>query len=334
MKKVIVVVFVVFAVLALFVGQASAASPAKFSEQHVTGLSEGNHELDCLVIRPWSDKSGPGNREYPVIAWANGWSPAAELPDATPTIEGYKPGLIEWALDGPYIVIAANAWSARESDMLLCLQWLVDQNTTDGSEYEGVVNTAKKGLAGHSQGGGAVIKAGDGGAKGFDFNFDITATIPMNPFGPDWVDPGNQDGPMMLLGGTDDTTTPVSGLVWSFEAVWDAIKDKENGPGGLLAVVDGGTHNDQAWGPADEDGNTLTTEAAAGFDFGEYQEVTELWWQIFLNDNVKKVAKLKQLLDRDPWTKFDSANFPVFTEVGTLFTCTEEPANFKLFDGC
>lgn len=338
MKKVIVVVFVAFAVLVLFVGQASAAKPApEFSFQFVEGLSEGNHELDCKVIRPWSDESGPpANRKFPVIAWANGWSPDAELPGSLPTIDGYEPGLIGWAIDGPYIVIAANAWSARESDVLLCLQWLVDQNdpnTAEGSEYLGVVNTEKSGLAGHSQGGGAVIRAGDGGAKGFDFNFDITATIPMNPFGPHWVDPSNQDGPMMLLGGTDDTTTPVSGLVWSFEEVWNAIN--VNDQGGLLAVVDGGTHNDQAWGPADLDtGATLTTEAASEFDFGEYQEVTELWWQIFLNDNVEKVAKLKRLLGRAPWTKFDSANFPVFTEVGTLFTCTEEPANFELFDGC
>ena len=27
------------------------------------------------------------------------------------TTAGYKPGLIEWALDGPYIVVAANQWS-------------------------------------------------------------------------------------------------------------------------------------------------------------------------------------------------------------------------------
>ena len=335
MKKVSLVVSVVFAVLVLFIGQASAAPPG-VSFQFVEGLSKGNHELDCKVIRPWSEKSGPpANRKFPVIAWANGWSPDAELPGSLPTVDGYEPGLIGWALDGPYIVIAANAWSARESDVLLCLQWLVDQNdpnTAEDSEYLGVVNTEKSGLAGHSQGGGAVIRAGDGGAKGFGFNFDITATIPMNPFGPDWVDPGNQDGPMMLLGGTDDTTTPVSGLVWSFEEVWDAIN--VNDQGGLLAVVDGGTHNDQAWGPADPDtGATLTTEAASEFNFGEYQGVTELWWDIFLNDNVGKVAKLKHLLGRVPWTKFDSANFPVFTEVGTLFTCTKG-ANFKLFDGC
>ncbi|MFQ5872803.1 MAG: alpha/beta hydrolase family protein [Dehalococcoidia bacterium] len=313
------VLFGLIAALVLLVGQASAAPPVpEFSFQFVTGPSEGNHELDCKVIRPWSAESGPDNREYPVIAWANGWQPAAELPGSLPTIDGYEPGLIEWALDGPYIVIAANAWSAQESDVLKCLQWLVDQNdpnTAEGSEYLGVVNTEKIGLAGHSQGGGAVIKAGDGGAKGFDFNFDITATIPMNPFGPDWVDPGNQDGPMMLLGGTDDTTTPVSGLVWSFEAVWDAIQ--VNDQGGLLAVKDGGTHNSEAWGTEIVDGEekTLTTEEASKVDFGEYQKVTELWWQFHLNGNARSGRQLKRLLDREPWTKF-----PEFTEVGTLFT--------------
>jgi len=101
------------------------------------------------------------------------------------------------------------------------------------------VNSTKIGLSGHSQGGGAIIKAGDGEPNGYD----ITATIPMNPYGPGWVRPGNQDGPMMLIGGTDDTTTPTS----SFLAVWEAIQS--NGQGGLLAELQGGTNNDDAWAP-------------------------------------------------------------------------------------
>jgi dienelactone hydrolase len=273
------VVFGLFAALVLLVGQATAAPP--YSEQLVEGPSQGNHELDCLVIRPWSDTSGPGNTQYPVIGWANGWG-YNDVAGET-TTAGYKPGLIEWALDGPYIVIAANQWSVQESDILQCLQWLVDQNTTLGSEYQGVVNVAKIGLAGHSQGGGAVIKAGDGEPNGFD----IAAVVAMNPYGPGWVNPGNQDGPMMLIGGTEDTTTPVS----SFEAVWQAIQD--NDQGGLLAVLQGGTHNDDAWGPDDE--------SAPDYNFGRYQRVTELWWQFHLNDKGDAGRQLKRALDKDPW---------------------------------
>ncbi len=58
--------------LALLMGQASAA-PVRHSEQLVEGASQGNHELDCTVIRPWTEASGPADILYPIIAWANGW---------------------------------------------------------------------------------------------------------------------------------------------------------------------------------------------------------------------------------------------------------------------
>ena len=282
-----------FAALVLLVGQASAA-PARHSEELVGGNPHGNHALDCTVIRPWTEASGPGNLQYPVIGWANGWDQGELLGETT--LEGYKPGLIEWALDGPYIVIAANQWSVQESDVLACVEWLLDQDTEPGSEYEGLVNKSKIGLAGHSQGGGAVIKAGDGEPNGFD----ITAVVAMNPYGPNWVNPGNQDGPVMLLGGTADTTTPTE----SFEAVWDEVQ--LNGEGGLLAEIDGGSHNSEAWG-VDAEGNTLPTEEAADLDFGRFQRVTELWWQFLLNDRDAKGRQLKRDLEKAPWVRFEHA---------------------------
>jgi dienelactone hydrolase len=280
MKIVTLVTSFFLIVAALF---SLGAGPDRYSEQLVEGPSRGNHELDCLVIRPWSSTSGPDDTQYPIIAWANGWGYNDVLGEVITA--GYKPGLVEWALDGPYIVIAANQWSVQESDILQCIQWLVDQGTTAGSEYEGVVNAAKTGLAGHSQGGGAVIKAGDGEPN----DFDITAVVAMNPWGPSWVNSGNQDGPMMLITGTDDPTSPVS----KFEAVWEAIQT--NDQGGLLAVLQGGTHNDDAWAPEDDSDNPQD------YNFGRYQRVTELWWQLHLNNNLGAGRQLKRLLDRDPW---------------------------------
>ncbi len=273
----------------LLAGEVLAAPPGDVSEQLVVGPSQGNHALDCTVIRPWSDQDGPDDRLYPVIGWLNGWDQGNVLGETTTM--GYKPGLIDWALDGPYIVIAANAWSAREDDVLRCLQFLADEHVTAGSEYEGVVDLTNIGIAGHSQGGGGVIKAGDGEPNGFQ----IAAVVAMNPYGPSWVDPGNQDGPMMLLGGTDDLATPVD----SFIDVWLAVQD--NGIGGVLAVLEGGTHNSEAWGP-EEDGETLDTEAASLFDFGQFQSVTELWWRLHLNDNAGAGLNLERRLDRAPWT--------------------------------
>ena len=265
MKKIVLIGLV--AALFIFVGSAIASPPAKYSEETVTGHSSGNHELDCTVIRPWRSSSGPGNTQYPVIVWANGWG-GNDVAGET-TTEWYKPILIDWALDGPYIVVAANAWSAQESDVLKCLQWIVDQNDKEGSEYEGVVDTDKIGLAGHSQGGGAVVKAGDGEPNGFE----ITTVITMNPYGPSWVDAAKQDGPVMIITGSEDAVTPYSWTYPVFEAV------QTNDQGGLYAVLQGAGHS----------------------DIGLYQPVTNLWWQFTLNDNVNARSRLKRILDKDPW---------------------------------
>ena len=97
------------AALVLLAGPQSVRS-AEYSEQSVVGTSQGNHELDRIVIRPWSDDAGADERPYPAIGWANGWDWGDMVGEFTTL--GYKPGLIEWALDGPYIVVAANLWSA------------------------------------------------------------------------------------------------------------------------------------------------------------------------------------------------------------------------------
>ena len=57
--------------------------------------------------------------------------------------------MIEWALDGPYIVVAANQWSVQESDVFNCLQAVIEEQGDN-------VDSSKIGLAGHSQGGGAI----------------------------------------------------------------------------------------------------------------------------------------------------------------------------------
>ncbi len=271
-KKILLGLFVV---LIVFVGLAAGPPPAKYSEELVTGPSEGNHRLDCTIIRPWNKRAGLGDTQYPVIVWANGWGGNDVAGDST---TGYYIDMLrEWALDGPYIVIAANQWSVQESDVLACLEWIVDQNSTTDSEYEGVVNTAKIGLAGHSQGGGAVVKAGDGEPN----RFDITTVVTMNPYGPSWVDAANQDGPVMIITGSEDEVTPYSWTYPVFEAV------QTNDQGGLYAVLEGAGHS----------------------NIGRYQTVVKLWWQFFLNDNVSADRKLKKILDKDPWDTTFSDNF-------------------------
>jgi hypothetical protein len=260
------------------------------TEPRVTGHSQGNHRLDCTVIRPW-DGSGASMDTYPVIVWANGWGWNDNAGETT-TI-GYKPGLIEWAINGPYVVVAANQWSVQESDILECLKWIIDQNAVEGSDYFGKINIQKIGIAGHSQGGGATIKAGGDGTQS---GLSITATIAMNPYGPAWVNPGDQDGPMLILGGAKDTTTPPE----SYQAVWEAVA--VNGIGGINAVLIDGTHNSEAWGVDPyPDGETLDNEGAAKINFMAYQEITEFWWDYFLNENTDSLENLEDAFDKNPW---------------------------------
>lgn len=257
----------------------------------VQGWSKGNHAVDCTVIVP--DGRPNRNPPYPLIAWANGWDQGNVLGQCT--INGYLPGLKQWAHDGPYIIAAANQWSVQESDVLACVDWVVGNKSDDLPADETSI-----GLVGHSQGGGAVIKAGNGTKKGPE----ITTVIAMNPYGPSWVNPEDQDGPVLLLGGTADLNTPPA----SYQAVWDAIKTQGD-PGGVITELAGGTHNSEAWGTDDVTGETLSCEEAATKDFGEYQGVGLLWWQIHLEGINGHRATLERILNSAPWVNTEYSNF-------------------------
>lgn len=226
----------------------------------VVGWSNGNHEIDCTVIVP--DRAGSQN---PLIVWANGWDQGNVLGQCTSN--GYLKGLKLWAKGGSYVVAVANQWSVQESDVLACAQW-IDEN--DGQNGIPSIDPENIGLVGHSQGGGAVVKAGSGNK-----DISIKAVLAMNPYGPAWVRPEEQTGQVLILGGRMDTTTPLE----SYDAVVDAIIT-EGDPGGINAVSLTGTHNSDAWGTYDEEGLlTMSCEDAAKEDFGNFQAVGLAWWE-------------------------------------------------------
>ena len=266
----------------------------------VKGWSKGNHELDCTIVVPINASA---SNLLPLIVWANGWEQGNVLGQCT--TNGYLKGLKEWAksYDGGYIIAAANQWSVQESDVLACAQWVVD-NAIGQNGADIPVVSDKIGLVGHSQGGGAVIKAGNGN-KGLS----ITTVLAMNPYGPAWVNSANQDGLVLLLGGSDDTTTPPG----SYQTVWDAISDQAN-PGGINAVLDGGTHNSEAWNGTTGSAGTYSCDAAAEENFGAYQVIGLKWWQIQLKGAKTEEDVLKTLLDMAPWNSVDYptkySNFP------------------------
>ena len=114
----------------------------------IIGHSEGNHRLDCTIYRPWdgAETGGP----YPVIGWTNGWGQGNVF--GADQVLNYDSGLYFWAETGDFIVVAANQWSPRAPDILQCLQWLLDENGDESSEYHDTVSTDQIGVSGHSQG--------------------------------------------------------------------------------------------------------------------------------------------------------------------------------------
>lgn len=268
-----------FLIGAVSLGVSSVAAAGAIDA--TTSKSNGNHDLGCRVIAP------PGNIPAggaPLIVWADGWY-QGEINGAD-TTTGYVDGLEQWAANG-WFVVATTQWSVRSTDVLRCLTWVL---STD-SGYSTRIDASKIGLAGHSQGAGAVLKAADGEATGKAKgptspigSFDITAVIAMNPYGPSFPDLSGVDGPVLLLGGSSDTTTPTE----SFLEAWESVAI---GPGGILAEVEGGTHNSEAWGSPPE-----------GTDFGKYQSISEAWWTaMFTDPSAASVASVYDIASSLSW---------------------------------
>lgn len=276
---------------ALLVTSAGSAFAAISIDYPPVGHSEGNHRLDCTVVRPWGDNEQPTG-PYAAIGWANGWG-QGNVQGADQT-DNYLSGLEYWAEEGDYLVIAANQWSPRATDVSQCLQWLVEQNHTSGSDYHGLVDTEHLGVAGHSQGGGAALKAGDLVLQDGAGKTRVSTVVAMNPYGPSFVKARNQNGQIMVLGGANDGVTPTA----SFSAVLeDSILSDEQG--GVQAEHLLGTH----------------CRFACLDDFGEFGPVSLLWFQIMLADTPTPgaCAALRDILDGelygDLWNTVYSENF-------------------------
>jgi len=255
----------------------------------IVGHSQGNHRLDCTILRPWASEGGPAEGEsppdgYPVIGWTNGWGQGNVL--GADQVENYIQGLDFWAENG-FLVIAANQWSARSPDIIQCLQWLLDESQVEGSDYYRTVNPEQIGVSGHSQGGGAALKAGNKALIGESGLTWVSTVVAMNPYGPSFVKAKGQNGQIMVLGGARDFVTPTDSFS---EVLRDSILS--NDQGGVQAEWDQGTHCT----PACRD------------DFGIFGELSLLWWQMYLQ-GMDKCTELEAILASGEWTVQYSDNF-------------------------
>lgn len=258
--------FVLVIAMLLIVGTVYAAPPTSgYSTMEVSSPA-------CRVIMPWPAGGAPAtNRQYPIIAWANGWDN-----QGNDTVAGYTGGLAAWALDGQYIIIADKSNSPKVSTLTACLNWMVNQNTVSGSIFNGKLNTSKIGLSGHSQGGGVAIMTGNAA-------FNIVGVVSFNPYQANWRKAEIQKGPVLIFAGDADTTTPIAQYA---QPAYDKVKT--SGKGAVLAILQGGGHSTQVW---------LTP------DFTDFQQASNLFWRKVLNGDSTAGAPLKTILDTNPpWT--------------------------------
>ncbi|PAU86583.1 alpha/beta hydrolase [Pseudomonas sp. WN033] len=167
-----------------FPGVSDFAASGPFS---TTSESAG---LSCTAYRPRT--LGQNGVQHPIIIWGNGTG-------ASPST--YSRLLDHWASHG-FVVVAANTSNAGTGQaMLSCLSYIIQQHNRTTGTYAGRLDINRVGAAGHSQGGGGTIMAGQ--------DSRISVTAPFQPYtlglGHSSSSQSNQNGPMFLMTGGRDT---------------------------------------------------------------------------------------------------------------------------------
>lgn len=161
---------------------------SSFSADGPFATISGSAGSSCTVFRP--STLGENNRKHPIIVWGNG---------TTASPDDYAELLEHWASHG-FVVVAANTSDAGTGEeMIDCIDYLTTQNNSSGT-YSNKLDLSRIGAAGHSQGGGGTIMAGQ--------DYRIKATAPFQPYtiglGHNSSSQSNQNGPMFLMTGSTD----------------------------------------------------------------------------------------------------------------------------------
>jgi hypothetical protein len=162
------------------------------SDGPLTATSADNTSVACTIFQP--TVLGSGGCLNPVIIWGNG---------TFNTPSNYTDLFNHFATHG-FIVAAADTSNAGSgTEMLACLSYIISQNTTSGSPFEGHIDVNNIASSGYSQGGAGCLEAG------IDPRFKVTA--PVSPYivialgGYDTTSVMKQVHPMFLISGSADT---------------------------------------------------------------------------------------------------------------------------------
>ncbi len=173
-------------------GNGGSTFPAvsDFSRSGPFSTTSGNEGPSCTIYRPRT--LGEAGRRHPIIIWGNGTG-------ASPSTYGSL--LSHWASHGFVVAAARTSNAGSGSEMIACLDYLVQQNGRSSGTYAGRLDLNRVGSSGHSQGGGGSIMAGQ--------DRRITATAPFQPYtiglGHRSSSQSRQNGPMFLMTGGRDT---------------------------------------------------------------------------------------------------------------------------------
>ncbi len=127
---------------------------------------------------------------HPILTWGNG--------TGTPPA-GYGPLLNHLASWGFVVIASTSTNTGSGKEMIAGIDYMIEQNNRAGSTFYGMLDTARIGATGHSQGGGGAVNAAT--------DARVLCSAPMAPA------PGsvrNVKGPMLLIAGARDTIVSAS----------------------------------------------------------------------------------------------------------------------------
>ncbi len=165
-------------------------SVSNFASSGSFSVTNSNVNSTCTVYRPRT--LGQNGLRHPIILWGNGTGGSPST---------YRGLLEHWASHG-FVVAAARTSNAGSGDeMISCLNYLVTENGRSSGTFAGKLNVNRVATAGHSQGGGGSIMAGQ--------DSRVTVSAPFQPYtlglGHRASSQRNQSGPMFLMTGGSDT---------------------------------------------------------------------------------------------------------------------------------
>lgn len=176
-------------------GQVSDSSLLEryFRAGNYPAVSDTRLGRECRIFHPELMDDG----RHPIVIWGNGTytSPAS-----------YRGLLEHWASHGMVVVAAMTPNAGRGREMKGCLDDILDENTRDGSLFQNKLMPLRVAVAGHSQGAGGAIMLGQ--------DLRVTTVIAIQPYvtgrGHESSAWQAQQGPLLLLSGSEDYTAPPS----------------------------------------------------------------------------------------------------------------------------